>query len=509
MNRLDKRHLTNRTTHTAAKAVLLAGAIIAAQGSVPMRTSPPAPFGALPSPRQLEHAKLETYAFVHFTVNTFTDREWGLGNEDESVFSPTNFDPDQIVLSLKAAGMKGVILTCKHHDGFCLWPTATTTHSVARSSWMGGKGDVVKSISEACRRHGMKFGVYVSPWDRNSAKYGKPEYIAMYRAQLTELLTHYGPIFEVWLDGANGGTGYYGGANENRSIDRRTFYDWPTTWALIRKLQPKVNVFSDIGPDLRWVGNEEGFAADTSWETYDAVGRDHDEAAPGYSDYQNAPTGTPLGTHWLPAECDVSIRPGWFWHASENENVKTPAQLFDLYAKSVGRGASLILNVPPDREGRIDEPDVKSLKAFGDVMRMTFQHNLADHAKATASSVRGEDAAYGPQNLVSTNPDRYWATGDGVTDGSVELDLGSAKTFDLIRLREPIQLGQRIQEFGVDAWKDGAWTEVAHGTSVGTCRIVRLDSPVTTSKVRLRITKSAAPVLAYGFGLYLEAPAAR
>ena len=468
-------------------------------------TLPPAPFGALPSKRQIEHSKLETYAFLHFTVNTFTDREWGNGDEEESIFNPTEFDADQIVVALKSAGMKGAILTAKHHDGFCLWPTATTTHNISRSPWKDGKGDVVKEIADACKRHGMKFGVYLSPWDRNNALYGKPEYVDLYRKQLHELLTNYGPLFEIWHDGANGGTGYYGGAREDRSIDRRTYYGWPTTWKMVRELQPGANVFSDVGPDLRWVGNEEGFAAETSWATYDPVGEKDDQSAPGYIKAEFSPAGTPHGTKWLPAECDVSIRPGWFWHQAENGHVKTPAQLFDLYCKSVGRGASFLLNVPPDRKGQIDGPDVKSLARFGDIIRETFKDNLAQHAKIVGSNVRGNDRKYGAQNLVSTNDSRYWASDDSVTDPSAEIDLGSAKTFDLIRLREPIQFGQRIEAFSVDAWTSGAWSEIASATTIGTCRLIRLDHPITASKVRLRITHSPACVLLYDFGLYKQA----
>lgn len=463
---------------------------------------PPAPFGALPSKRQIEHAQLEMYAFVHFTVNTFTDREWGLGSESESVFNPTHFDPDQIVASLKAAGMKGLVLTCKHHDGFCLWPTKTTPHNVSHSTWMDGKGDVVRALSDACRRQGLKFGVYVSPWDRNNPNYGKPSYIPIYRAQLRELLTNYGPIFEVWHDGANGGTGYYGGANENRSIDRRTYYDWPKTWAMVRELQPDANIFSDIGPDLRWVGNEEGHAGQTCWATFDPVGLHADAAAPGYADTDQSPTGTRFGKHWIPAECDVSIRPGWFWHKSENDKVKTPAQLFDLYLDSVGRGASLILNVPPDQEGQIDAPDVASLAEFGKMLTATFAQNLADGATCTATNFRDMGAMWMPVQILSKDAKRYWATDDGITEANVELDLHTPKTFDLIRLREPIQLGQRVDRFAVDAWQDGAWKEIAHATSIGSCRILRLDTPVTASKVRLRVLDSPAPILIYGFGLY-------
>jgi alpha-L-fucosidase len=217
-------------------------------------TTPPAPYGVVPSERQLLHTDLETYAFLHFSPNTFTNREWGNGDEDPDVFNPDKFDPDQIVLALKAGGMKGAIVTAKHHDGFCLWQTKTTDHGVAKSKWMDGKGDVVRALSDACKRHGLKFGVYLSPWDRNNAHYGKPEYPAIYREQLRELLTNYGPLFEIWHDGANGGTGYYGGAREDRSIDRRTYYGWPETWAEVRQLQPGACIFSDVGPD--YAGSE-------------------------------------------------------------------------------------------------------------------------------------------------------------------------------------------------------------------------------------------------------------
>lgn len=466
---------------------------------------PPAPFGALPSPRQIAHSRLETYAFLHFTVNTFTNREWGQGDEDPSVFDPTHFDPDQIVLALKAGGMKGAILTCKHHDGFCLWPTKTTRHSIASSRWMSGSGDVVRAISEACHRHGLLFGVYLSPWDRNNAHYGKPEYIDIYRRQLRELLTNYGPIFEVWHDGANGGSGYYGGARETRSIDRRTYYDWPDTWAMVRRLAPNACIFSDVGPDLRWVGNESGFAAETSWQTYDPVGEQGDQPAPGYTRYQDAPEGTREGRHWLPAECDVSIRPGWFWHEAENDKVKTPAQLLDLYYRSVGRGASFLLNVPPNREGRISQPDVASLAAFGSIVRHTFAKNLAANARAVASNTRGEAARFAARNVLSTNSNRYWATDDAVRAASVELDLGSPKTFDVVRVREPIQLGQRVEAFSVDAWLNGAWAEIGHATSIGSCRIIKLGSPVKTAKVRLRVEQCPVCPALYGFGLYRQA----
>lgn len=325
---------------------------------------PPAPFGAVPSEAQLAWHELETYAFVHFTTNTFTGKEWGYGDEDPAVFNPSDFSADQIAGTLAKAGMKGLILTCKHHDGFCMWPSATTTHDIAASPWKGGKGDMVKEFSEAAERHNLLFGVYLSPWDRNHASYGTPEYLAVYREQLRELLTNYGPVFTVWHDGANGGDGFYGGKRERRSIDNTTYYDWPRTWELTRKLQPRAAIFSDIGPDVRWIGNERGIANYPCWATYTPVGPDGGTPAPGHVRHQDGQTGTVGGDRWLPGECDVSIRPGWFWHEEQNGQVRSPKNLLDLYFNSVGRGASFLLNVPPDRRGRIHENDVAALEGY-------------------------------------------------------------------------------------------------------------------------------------------------
>lgn len=423
-----------------------------------LASAAPAPYGAIPSKRQLDWHALEFYGFLHFTVNTFTDKEWGYGDEDPSLFNPTEFDADRIVKALAAAGMKGVILTCKHHDGFCLWPTKTTDHSVRSSSWRGGKGDVVREVAEASRRRGLKFGVYLSPWDRNNAEYGSPGYVELYRRQLRELLTGYGPVFEVWHDGANGGDGYYGGAREKRQIDRKTYYDWPKTWDLVRALQPDAVIFSDVGPDVRWVGNEKGFANETCWATFDPVGEDGGVAAPGYIREKESPTGTRNGKHWMPAECDVSIRPGWFWHESENAKVKTPETLMDLYFQSVGRGGSLLLNVPPDRRGLIHENDAASLAGFGQRLRSTFRTNLAAGAK--------------------------------VTQPDMVLDFGRPATFNIVGLREDIRLGQRVEAVALDAWQDGGWKELARATSIGSCRLIRMDHEVTAPRIRLRVTRS-------------------
>jgi alpha-L-fucosidase len=457
---------------------------------------PPVPYGTLPSARQLRWHELELYSFLHFTVNTFTDREWGNGDEDPSIFNPSAFDADAIVSALKDGGMRGVILTCKHNDGFCLWPTRTTGHSVRKSPWRGGQGDVVREVSQAAQRHGLKFGVYLSPWDRNNAQYGRAEYITTYREQLRELLTGYGPIFEVWHDGANGGSGYYGGANEKRTIDKTTYYGWPATWDMVRSLQPDAVIFSDVGPDIRWVGNEHGYAMETSWETFDPVGSDGGPASPGNVNTKASGTGTRHGSKWLPAECDVSIRPGWFWHAKEDDRVKKPEELMDLYYRSVGRGASLLLNVPPDRRGLLGENDVASLRAFGERLRAMSGQDLTAGAMVTASNVRGKRQEYGAGNLVDGKRTTYWATDDDVTTAEVTVDLPHPATFNVIRLRENIALGQRVDAFAVDAWQGDNWNEFARATSVGPCRLIKTADMQSTARLRLRITQaSACPAL--------------
>jgi hexosaminidase len=333
---------------------------------------PPVPYGPVPSARQLRWHELEFYGFIHFTVNTFTDKEWGYGDENPAEFNPTDFNADQIAQTAADASMKALILTCKHHDGFCLWPTKYTERCVRNSPWKNGQGDVVNEISDACRRHGLKFGIYLSPWDRSRAEYGTPEYITYFRNQLRELLTNYGPIFEVWFDGANGGDGFYGGAKEKRMIDRKTYYDWPNTWKLVRELQPGACIWSDGGPDVRWVGNEDGMADETCWATLNGA-----DFAPGQADMKRLSSGDRPGTDWIPAECDVSIRPGWFYHAKEDGKVRPPQNLFDLYMKSVGRGAALILNLPPDRRGQIHENDVRALLEFRRMVDSAFANDLA------------------------------------------------------------------------------------------------------------------------------------
>ena len=470
-------------------------ALVAAAIAAP----PPAPYGPVPSERQLRWHELEFYGFVHFTVNTFTDREWGNGDESEKVFNPTAFDAGQIARTAREAGMKGLILTAKHHDGFCLWPSKYTEHSVKNSPWRNGHGDVVRELSEACRAIGLKFGVYLSPWDRNHKDYARPEYVTYYRNQLRELLTNYGDIFTVWFDGANGGDGYYGGAREMRRIDAKTYYDWPTTRELVRQLMPGAVMFSDAGPDVRWVGNENGTAGDPCWATLDMNRPGRYPGGP--ADDLNS--GDRPGSAWLPAEADVSIRPGWFYHAAEDARVKTPAQLLDIYYQSVGRGASLNLNIPPDRRGLIHENDVRSLREFRRVLEATFATDFASTARITASNTRGRDPKFAAKNVADGDRSTYWACDDGVTTPELVLDLGRTTTLNVVSLREYLPLGQRVEAFALDQWKDGAWREFAKGTSIGSRRLVRVP-PVATAKVRLRITKAPVTPALAEVGLYAE-----
>jgi alpha-L-fucosidase len=476
---------------TVAAVLFLLGTTMAAAAT------PPAPYGPVPSPRQLAWHARHAYAFVHFTVNTFTDREWGLGDESPDVFAPTDFSADQIVAAAQAAGLSGVVLTCTHHDGFCLWPSAYTEHSVKFSKWKDGHGDVVREISDACHRHGLAFGVYLSPWDRNSAAYGTPAYLTYYRNQLTELLTHYGPVFEVWLDGANGGDGYYGGAREKRTIDNTTYYDWPTTIALIRKLQPEAAIFSDAGPDARWGGNERGIAGDPCWSTLNPAG-----LFPGHAPSAQLNHGDRPGTAWLPAEMDVSIRPGWFYHAAQDAKVKTPAELTHIYYESVGRGTNLILNLAPDRRGRLPDTDVSHLLAWRQGLDRTFATNLADAATITADHVRGNDPTFAAANLRSTTADRYFSTDDDQHTAEVQLTWPAPVTFDVVRLSEVLSLGQRVDRVAVDAWIDGAWHTVADVTSIGAQRLVPLPHAVTMDKVRVRVVSAVACPALYNLGLF-------
>jgi alpha-L-fucosidase len=391
--------------------------------------------------------------------------------------------------------MKGLILTAKHHDGFCLWPSEFTEHSVKASPYKGGKGDVVGEFADACRAEGLKVGLYLSPWDRNHAEYARPAYVEYYRDQWRELISRYGPLFEVWQDGANGGDGYYGGTREKRQIDRTTYYDWPKTNTSLVEQSPGVIIFSDAGPGCRWVGNESGFSDEESWQTINAGGM-----YPGVS-HDHLARGDRGGSHWIGVECDVSIRPRWFYHASEDGRVKTPAQLVDIWYASVGRGANLILNLPPDRRGLINEKDVESLRGMRAILDATFARNLAADGWARASGVRRGSDRFAAANVLDGDPGTAWSTNDGVTGGSIEISLAKEETFNVVRVSEAIALGQRVESFEIEAWVDGAWHPVFQGTTIGPRRIVRFPA-VTSDRVRFSIGSALGPPVIDELGVF-------
>lgn len=465
----------------------------------------PEPYGVLPTEGQLHWHEMEMYCLIHYTPTTFQNKEWGYGDAEPALFNPSNFDANQIASAAAAAGFKGLISVAKHHDGFCLWPTATTDYSIASSPWREGKGDMVKEFMEASHNNGLEFGVYLSAWDRNDTRYGTPEYADAYREQLKELMTSYGTLFTSWHDGANGGDGYYGGRNEKRTIDRSTYYEWhEKTWPIIREYQPMAVIFSDIGPDVRWVGNEQGFANETSWATFTPEGIDGLDPAPGLMQADKLPEGTRNGEFWIPAECDVPHRPGWFYHPEQDHQVKTPDQLFEIYLKSVGRGANMNLGLAPMPEGVLHANDVKSLKDFGEKVKQTFAKNIAKNATIKASNTRGNNKEYGTQKLLDNDRYSYWATDDGVHQAELEVMLSSNEEFDLIRLRENIKLGQRIDSVNIEVWTNNNWYPLAHATSIGANRIIKLDKPISAEKLKLHIYAPVSPTLS-DFALFKEA----
>ena len=458
---------------------------------VQAKVQAPKPYGPVPSERQLQWHDLNFYAFVHFTTNTFNDLEWGYGDANPDIFCPDQLDAEQWCKALKAAGMKGVILTAKHHDGFCLWPSAHTDYSVKNSRWRNGQGDVVLEVSKAAKKYGLKFGVYLSPWDRHDLRYGTPDYITYYRAQLRELLTNYGPIFELWEDGANGGDGYYGGSREQRRIDNRTYYDWKNTNFIIRELQPKACIFSDGGPDVRWCGNESGHVGDTNWCTIHRA-----DFAPGRADAVILHQGDEDGTDWVPAEVDVSIRPGWFFHEKENDKVKTPSQLLDIYYNSIGRGANLILNVPANKQGLFGEQDVAALEGFGKEIEAEFSNCVNKQiSKADATNVRGGDKAFEVRKVLDGKKNTYWATDDDVKEAYLTFHFRQPTSVNRVKLQEYIPLGQRVEKYTVETLdKEGKWQKVAQGTTIGYKRLLRFET-VEAKAIRVGIVGKACPTL--------------
>ena len=438
-----------------------------------------------PTPEQLAWQRTGLGVFCHVGLNTFHGVEWSDGTLDPATFDPTELDADQWARTAKAIGAGYLVLTAKHHDGFCLWPTATTKHSVKYSPWKHGHGDVVREFTDACRTEGLGAGVYLSPWDRNAKSYGSGEaYNDFYIAQLTELLTHYGPIVEVWFDGANGE-----GPN-----GRKQAYDWLRIHATVRKLQPDAVMFSDAGPDVRWIGDEHGVAGDTCWSTVDPLSVPY----PGYDRPWVGDLlghGDPHGSVWQPGESDVSIRPGWFWHAGQNSQVRTPDDLMTLYFSSVGRNSKLLLNVPPNRDGLFEPEDIAALQGFAAQRTRWFAHDLLQGASVRASSGTTAQATLDP------DPDTYWSAAPASRDGWLEFTLPGTIEFDTLALGEAIAHGQGIANYRVERWHGGAWHALAWGTTIGHKKLARFD-PVRAGKLRVSVefgyaTPRLARVAAY------------
>ena len=414
----------------------------------------------VPSKDQIRLQDMEMYAFLHYSLNTYTDQEWGFGNEDPGLFNPSHLDTRQWVRTCKAAGMKGVIFTAKHHCGFCMWPSAYTDYSVKASPWKGGKGDVVRELADACREYGLRFAVYLSPWDRNHPEYGRTAYVTYFRNQLRELLTNYGDVFEVWFDGANGGNGWYGGANETRKIDRLTYYQWDETYQMIRELQPHCIIWNDGANrrgDLRWVGTEAGNIGQRNWSLMSST------KDPEWGDLH---FGMEEGDVWCPGETNTSIRPGWFYHPTEDGHVKSLSKLMDTYYKSVGRNSTLLLNFPIMPNGLISPIDSIRGTVFANMVHEIFDHDLAKGIKPKREG-----------------------------DNTYVLNFKRPTTFNRFMAQEDIRRGQRVKAFRLEAFVDGRWLplkdELADSgdglETIGRKRIICFPE-VTATRLRMTIT---------------------
>ena len=443
----------------------------------------PEPTGPIPSPEQIAWHQMETYAFVHFGLNTFNDLEWGGGDTPASTFNPTDLDCEQWAATLKACGMKGVILTAKHHDGFCLWPTKSTDYNISKSPYKNGKGDMVRELSDACRKYGLKFGIYLSPWDRNNAEYGFPGYVETYHQQINELTSNYGPLFEFWFDGANGGTGYYGGANERRSINAREYYDYQRAKDTIINRHPDAMIFGGPCQTIRWVGNEQGWVGATNW----AMLSDSEN-------YNQLTYGSEDGASWIPAEVDVSIRPGWFYHQREDHQVKTLAKLVDIYYNSVGHNANLLLNFPVGLSGKIYPQDSLRAMEFYQTISNELKDNLLLNAKVSADDERGRK--FSASKVNDGNPETYWATNDDYPYGSIAFKFGEPVMMNRVLFQEYIALGQRVKSFYLEGELDGKWFKIPTfdtTTTIGYKRIVRFNT-VKLDKLVIYFEDSRGPL---------------
>ena len=445
----------------------------------------PEPINPIPSQEQIDWQKLETYAFIHFGLNTYNDLEWGYGNTPASTFKPVNLDCEQWVATLKQCGMKGVILTAKHHDGFCLWQTETTDYSIANSPYKNGKGDMVKELSDACKKYGLKFGLYLSPWDRNNSEYGREDYVETYHKQIDELTKNYGDLFEFWFDGANGGNGYYGGADETRSIDARKYYDYERARDTILKRHPDAMIFGGTCQTIRWVGNEQGWAGDTDWCMINPELSDNTK---------HLNHGSENGTHWIPAEVDVSIRPGWFYHKREDHQVKSVAQLTDIYYRSVGHNANLLLNFPINLDGKI--PALDSLRAteWHEVIVNDFKDNILKNAVVRVDNERGRK--FKAENVIDDDWNTYWATDDDYNFGTISFSFDKPVKLNRVVLQEYIALGQRVKDFYMEGELNGKWFKINPFdtlSTIGYKRIVRFNT-VELDKLIIYFEESRGPL---------------
>lgn len=460
-----------------------------------------------PTERQLLWQQMEFYAFIHFTMNTYTGREWGLGNEDPAIFNPDEFNADQWVEVCKSAGMKGLILTCKHHDGFCLWPSIYTEHSVTSAPWKSGIGDMVKDVAEACRRGGIKFGVYLSPWDRHEQTYGSDEYNKYVTNQLRELLTNYGEVFCVWFDGACGE-----GPNGNRQV-----YDWDAYYKVIRELQPNA-VINVCGPDVRWCGNEAGHCRESEWSVVPAYLQDTEKIQENSQQIDDGLFSKLINTRdsdlgsreaiknvkdliWYPAEVNTSIRPGWFYHDYEDDKIKSLDELLKIYYGSVGGNGTFLLNLPPDKRGLIHECDAARMKEFGEVIQKMFHDNLAIAAEAIASETMDENHIV--QNIFDENISTYWCPKEGTESCDINIDLRDAMEFDRVVLKEHIKNGQRVEKFILEYLDGDEWKSFYSGTIIGYKHICCFDK-VKARYIRFLINNSRWCPEISNMGVYLS-----
>lgn len=461
-----------------------------------------------PEYRQIQFQQLEFYAFVHFTVNTYTGKEWGDGTEKPAIFHPYRFDAGQWVEAVKSAGMRGLILTCKHHDGFCLWPSAYTKHTVAASPFRDGKGDIVREVADACKAGGIRFGIYLSPWDRNSVYYGRgKEYDDYFVNQLTELLTNYGEIFSVWFDGACG----------EGSNGKKQYYDWTRYYEVIRKLQPNACI-SVCGPDIRWCGNEAGDTRDAEWsvvperagntEMIASLSQKAEDRDFSFRERKISASDRDLGSRevikdeerlaWYPAEVNTSIRPGWFYHEEEDDKVRPLKELTDIYIKSVGGNATFLLNIPPAKDGLFSENDVKRLGEIGGFLKESFQNNLLAQADLRADVCKD---GYGIENVREAGYGNYFTTEDGIRQCRIDISFLEEKTIRYIVLQENIECSQRVESFSIEAEQEGGFREIYRGKVIGYKRIVPVGN-VRTKKLRIQILDArVAPTLSF-IGVY-------